>query len=252
MKGSQGLIVAVLLGVFGLALNYLYLRDRTKGVEMISFVGIKTDTTINPGDLLKEEHLVEVKIPAINVYDGRKRDDPADLRKFVYQYKDIDTVKGIRAARPYRGGELVFFADYRTAPRELDLNEGEQLIWVRVASAFVPDLVNPGDEISFILPAEDSEDDEPTPAGGAVPAAKEPAAEPAEIGPFVVGSLGNRLASRDVMKGSGVSPSQQNDIGLVVETGKESHTRAKNLLVRLEKTNRRVLGISLVSRRKRD
>ena len=39
MKGAPGLIVALLLGVLGMALNFLYLRSKAATVESLTFVG---------------------------------------------------------------------------------------------------------------------------------------------------------------------------------------------------------------------
>ena len=47
MKGAPGLIVALLFGGLGVALNYLYLYNKGKDVESISFLGVREGTTIS-------------------------------------------------------------------------------------------------------------------------------------------------------------------------------------------------------------
>ena len=62
MKGIQGLIVAVGLGIAG-ALNWAYLASRSSQDATVSFVGIKNGQTVNRGEILRDDHFVELSIP---------------------------------------------------------------------------------------------------------------------------------------------------------------------------------------------
>ena len=245
MKGPLGLIVAALLGLFGVALNWFYLQGKTRDIESVSFLGVKSGVVIEPGEAFRKEHFKEVKIPSLN---------KGDLEDFVYLYDDVNTVAGIRATRDYQGGELVYREDYRTPPQQLELKENERLIWIPVESrSFVPDLVNPGDKITFILPR--SALRMPTPAdpnlGGESPASS----RTQMIGPFTIRSLGNRLGSRDVMKASRLSQVQERQVGIVVVVeevdGEERlQPKAAQLLERLQQSNYRNVGVALHPRSK--
>jgi len=210
MKGMQGLIVAGLFGIVGIAFNWIYLQGKTKDIASISFIGVKSGVTIEPGQVIKEEHLEAVNIP--EKHGG-------NLKEYVYLYKDRGTVVGITATRGYQGGDLMYRQDYRTPPPELRLAETEKLIWIPVNSnSFVPELVDPGDRIEFIVPVYESQS---VPAANAAGPVKVEAIRPARtetIGPFRVGSLGSRLASRDVAAGNRIRSSHERLVGIVINT----------------------------------
>ena len=63
MKGIQGLIVAIGLGVAGALFNWAYLASRSSQDATVSFVGIKEGQTIHRGEVLQDEHLVELSMP---------------------------------------------------------------------------------------------------------------------------------------------------------------------------------------------
>ena len=73
MKGLTGLIVALVLGVLAVALNWFYLESKTKNFESIEFLGIKStdssEVVINSGDTFKESHFEKVTIPAAHARD---------------------------------------------------------------------------------------------------------------------------------------------------------------------------------------
>ena len=211
MKGAAGLVVALLLGMLGAALNYVYLDNKTRQVKSVSFIGVRDDVKIRPGDQLKDTDLIEVRIPEMHV---------GNLKTFVYLWQDRETVQGIRAIRPYQGGELLRREDYRTPPPELKLGKGQMLVWIAVDSrAFVPDLVNPGDKVTFLLPAlrggptpapvnQQLKPEDPNDPTGA-PAPTAPGIAPAgpvggggveALGPFVIAAVGNRLGSAEVSR----------------------------------------------------
>lgn len=229
MKGAQGLIIAAILGLFGIALNWYYLSTSTQGRDLVSFLAVRGDpqkVTIKRGTVIKESDLLVVEI---------SKENAGNLKHFVYLEADLGTVVGTKATRDYVGGEYVFRRDYTTVPPRVDLKPGYEVIFVPVTSqSFVPSLFNPGDQIKFIVRNEDAK-----------------ASQPEEFGPFDVYSLGNRLANDSVMKGSGKKPVQQNDIGIIVRTGDRDHEELKTLLSRLGGSNREILGVSHAGRRKK-
>jgi hypothetical protein len=246
MKGPLGLIVAAVLGLLGVALNWFYLQGKTKTIASVSFLGVGA-AAIEPGQAFQEQDFAEVKIP--------KQNNTDNLKKFVYLYQDRNTVAGTTATRRYQSGDLVYRADYRTAPAVLKLAPDERLIWIPVDSrSFVPELVDPGDEITFILPR--SAINSPTPAdpsagGGGGPS---PALKTELMGPFRIGSLGARLGSADVMRGSRGSQIQQRQVGIIVRVEKAAEgdrleAKAMQLLERIQRSDYRNIGIALHPRR---
>jgi hypothetical protein len=241
MKGMQGLVVAGLLGVVGIALNWIYLEGKTKDIASISFIGIKSDVTIERGQTIKQEHLEAVNIPERH---GR------NLKEYVYLWEDRGTVVGITATRLYQAGDLLYRQDYRTPPPELKLVANEKLIWIPVNSnSFVPELVDPGDRIEFIVPVYESQ---------SVPAANEEGLETIEamrpvrtetIGPFRVGSLGSRLASREVAAGNRIRSSHERLVGIVINTtDPKEMDNASRLQARVLSGDYQNLGVALLEK----
>lgn len=217
MKGAPGVIVAAMLGLLAVALNWLYLQNKVAQVENVSFLGVRDDTKIEIGQPFKEYDFVEVKIPKNNA---------RGLEHFVYLYKDLNLILGTHATRTYQGGELVLWADYRTPPSEIKLDRGkkEMLMWVNVdTSSFVSEHVDPGDKITFLIPKMHT----PTPAsranldgaesGGAasIPTVTKPVDSEA-IGPFTVATIGNRMGSFNVTRANQNVATASNVIGIVV------------------------------------
>jgi hypothetical protein len=131
------------------------------------------------------------------------------------------------------------------------LDDNEEMFWVPVDSrSFVPSLVNPGDRITFIVPVYASRPSRPPTSSDEVTAevADAVAGPTEEIGPFRVKSLGDRLGTLDVMKGSRRGPIQERQIGIVVDITKpEEVERAKRLRDRLATSDYRNIGIILHS-----
>ncbi|MBC8357024.1 MAG: hypothetical protein H8E66_34060 [Planctomycetes bacterium] len=244
MKGAYGLIFAVFLGLLGGVLNWIYLENKTRDVASISFLGISEGTIIAPGQPMSGRHFVEVRIPERHA---------KKLQDFVYLYDDRTTLEGSPATRDYAGGELVFRADHRTPPAELKLDDDEEMFWVPVDSrSFVPSLVNPGDQITFIVPVYANQQSRlPTDTPGedvSADVADAVAGPTVEIGKFRVKSLGDRLGTLDVMKASRRAPIQERQIGIVVDTTKpEELERAKRLRDLLASGDYRNIGIILHS-----
>jgi hypothetical protein len=236
MKGAQGLIIAAFFGLLGIALNWVYLQNKLRDADIVQFLGIKDGVTIKTGDLIQEADLVPVPIPEFN---ARR------LRPFVFLYNDVNTIAGTRSTRTMEGGELFTRHDYRTPPPELELKENERLMWVTVSSSgFVPSLLNPGDQITFIIPT--------PPRSGA------PGQNPAlatvisyeEVGPFKIKTLGNRLGTVEAMKSKHIDQVQERDIGIVINLEKDGtrEPKAQKLLDLLSRSNRRDVSIQLDQR----
>jgi hypothetical protein len=265
MKGAAGIAVAVMLGLLGAALNYVYLDNKTRHIETVSFIGLREEARLRPGDPLKEEDLVEVRIPESNA---------GNLRKFVFLWQDLETVRGIRAIRAYQGGELLRREDYRTPPPELKLAKGQLLVWVSADNrSFVPDLVNPGDRVTFTVPSSRG----PTPAvrPAVVPNADDPGADPSAIpganpgaipgaaamatrvdggnielvGPFVIAAIGSRLGSAEVSKALQGRSVNDFELGIFVRNeGTDAEPRMEAKALRLIELTRRVgnQGVGIV------
>jgi hypothetical protein len=260
MKGVRGLALAAFLGLLAVVLNWVYLQSKTRGAGAISFLAIKSGVAIEPGETLSEQHFAEVRIPEIHA---------RGLKDAVYLYKDASTVAGTRATRRYEAGDLVFRRDYRTPPAELKLGPNERLLWVSVDSrAFVPEMVDPGDQITFLLPRlpafpgsaiggadlDDSADSAAAsilnPADDAGPdtqAEPTPVSEGVEmIGPFRVASLGTRLGSRQVQSATRSAASQERQVGVIVRAeGGVLEPNAVKLLERLQRSDYRHVGVAL-------
>ena len=63
MKGIQALIVAAGLGIVGALLNFFYLLPTSHERNLVYFIAVKRDRTINRGQRLKAEDLETVGIP---------------------------------------------------------------------------------------------------------------------------------------------------------------------------------------------
>ena len=113
MKGVQGLLLSLGLGLAGAVCNWFYL-ERLAGKEAKrSFIGIKADAQINVGDTLLQSHLVKVDIPKSAV---------GNLDQVAPPWSDLSLVVGQPSTRSYRGGELVMQQDVRS-PGSKDLND---------------------------------------------------------------------------------------------------------------------------------
>ena len=144
MKAVPGLIIALILGGAAIIFNYIYLERKASEYEVVEFLGIRQGVKVRVGEKLLDSQFEAVPVP--KRYAER-------LKKYVYQYQDRNTVKDTKATRDYEGGDLVHLEDYRTPATEIHLKDDERLIWVTVESrAFVPALVNPGDQLTFVFP----------------------------------------------------------------------------------------------------
>jgi hypothetical protein len=134
----------------------------------------------------------------------------------------------------------------------LELGPNEVHFVVTVDSGnLVPELINPGDRITFVVPAM-SREPRPTPAGGIRPPenSESPLSAVEHIGPFRVKSLGTRLGSVDVMRGGRLQASQERQIGIVVDmTDPAEKFQLEKLQQRISFGESRTLQVLLHSRR---
>jgi hypothetical protein len=227
MNNWIGLLIALSLAIVAGVLNWKYLERKTTEIEMVSFLAVGDNDRVDAGDLFQERNFVSLDIP---------RKNASYLSDAAVFFKDRATVVGRPALRNYRSGDIVLWHELKTPPAELNLKDGEALMWVPVGGSFVPSLITPGDIVSFIVPkpgkivrrgevpiemtqstiqnedkwnleGEDSKNDLVMMTAGTE-----------EIGPFRVVSVGGRLGSDRVARLSGGdSPTQQNTLGIALK-----------------------------------
>jgi hypothetical protein len=146
MKNHLGLIVAIVLGVIGATLNFLYLTSKAANFEKVAFLSVDARTSIKRGEAFREDHFAPLEIPKIAVSSQLSHD--------AILFSDRGTVVGMKATRDYAGGEMVLQDQLKTPPPELALTgENERAMWVPVDTrTFVPSLIRPGDMVSFLVP----------------------------------------------------------------------------------------------------
>lgn len=232
MKGLQGLAIAIVLGLAAAVLNWFYLVRQSQQVEMVAFIGIHPDQYVERGERLRSEHLAPVRIPKNAV---------ANLQEFAVPDSARGAVIGQAVARPLEGSRLLLRDDLDTPPPALTLGEDERIMWIPVDSrSYVPSLVTPGDMVTFKVARTG-----PTPAGnpidpevGRPPA---PAGPVERIGPFKVLSVGNRLASAEVMQAARIPQMQENVLGISITP--EVEARADRLWAMVQASDFRSIGL---------
>jgi len=232
MKGIQGLIVAIGLGITGALLNFIYLANKSGDLEAVAFIGIGPEVRVARGSTIVREHLVPVEVP---------QRVARNLEKFAVKFSDVNTVVGQKALRTLEGGSLLLRDDLRTPPAELDFTENlEAGVEEEVARgipidsrSIVPSLIEPGNLVSFLAPRVLSESPAvaaPLSPGGPEPGKPEPGKpellrpvpgpgaagagsgleEFEPVGPFRVLSVGSRVGRRDVFQAAGLPSAQEN------------------------------------------
>ena len=135
------------------------------------------------------------------------------MSELAYLWNDRNLVIGRKATRTMggRGTELVLDKDLET-PTTQDINEqiaeNERVMWLPVDSrTFLPQHVDPGDQVSFRIPELGSgpNSSRPTTGGGQI------------IGPFRILALGNRKGRRDVRQAAGLASGAENVIAVAVK-----------------------------------
>jgi Flp pilus assembly protein CpaB len=240
MKGVQGIIIAVGLGLAGAACNWFYIAGQARDFQKMAFVVVDPDARINLGDRFKTEHFARVDIPRPNV---------GSLEKTAVQWQDLETVVGMTATRSYFGGEIVLRQDLKTpAQRDLSelLREDEVSRWVPVdPRTFVPEHLNPGDRVSFVMPQFNTQAQ-----AGSLDAGNNAGATQT-IGPFEVLALGTRKGRREVLQAKGDSPAKESLVSIRVKLLKDGgyEPRAQRLFDVLRLTNYQGVQVMLHSSR---
>jgi hypothetical protein len=226
MKGINGLIVAVALGLAGAAANFFYLNTEAQKKDMVGFIGVKKGVIIGRGDRLTDEKLVEVEIPKNHV---------GNLGDYVFLWKELVGVKGRPVWRTLDSktdtdteSVLLLRSDVvEPPPKELELGKGERGEFIAVPRICDTSHLNPGDKISFrvwtMAPPGPTPAPKPAVAGALASGTGElqPTPESGDIAPqhvgpseiiepFVVLSIGNRLSTLESQKGAKIAPVQQN------------------------------------------
>lgn len=208
MKGVQGLLLSLGLGLAGAVCNWFYLERLAGREAKVSFIGVKADAQINIGDTLLDSHLIKVDIP---------RSAVGNLDQVAPHWSDCPLVVGWPSNRSYRGGELVLQQDIRT-PGAKDLNDklgkDEVAIWIPIDTrTFNSMRVNPDDEVSFLLPRSALGGSSPTPIGGQPNAS----ANSDIVGTFRILELGSRTGRPEVQKAAGTRQANENVIAIVAK-----------------------------------
>lgn len=233
MKNTSGLIVAVILGGAAVVFNWIYLHEKAAQYQVESFLGIRNGEEIQVGETLLDSHFEAVPVP---------RKYAEKLEDYVYLYRDKATVTGIKATRDYEGGDLVHLEDYRTPARTIKLKDDERLIWVAVDSrAFVPALVNPGDQLTFVFPSVGS-------GGGS----RSSGSTAETLGPFTIGALGTRLGDVDVDRGYGSGHAEERQVGIIAQVEGGDLGQESLRLLELTTGGNRVAAVALHPREQRD
>lgn len=253
MKGIQGLVVAVVLGLAGVVLNWLYLDRKANEFDKESFIAVAPGTTINVGDTFQRDHFVPVDVP---------RHSATRLNGVAMPWNLLTTVVGMNATRQYTGDELLLRMELQTAPQEIEAGPGELIKWVPIETgAAVSSDINPGDEVTFTVRKVRPQVTAPPPIPSdgstteAPPAPPRPAPESIGytelIGPFKVLAVGNRKGKTNVLNASRVAPMQENVIAVPIKfVGSTPDALGQKLMDAIYATGGRDIGILLKKAKK--
>ncbi len=243
MKGLQGILIAVALGIVAAVCNWFYITGHAKDFVKVSFVVVKSGTQIDVGDRFKKSHFEKVDIPENNL---------GHLETVAVRWSDLDTVVGQTSPRSFSGSEILLRYDLKTPPQrdvsEL-LGENEVLRWVPVDQrSFTPDHVNPGNLVRFVVPmftaAKGARGNAPPKGSAAVPQSLR---QSEEFGPFEVLTLGNRRGRKEILRSRGATTGQENLIGIRVASDGPSGKEAQRLFDALRLTGNSGVQIILLS-----
>ncbi len=242
MKGIQGLLLSLGLGLAGAVCNWFYLERLAGKQAKVSFIGVSAGSQINVGDTLLDSHLVKVDIPSSAV---------GNLDQVAPHWSDRPLVVGWPSNRSYRGGELVLQQDIRT-PGAKDLNDklgkDEVAIWIPIDTrTFNSMRVNPDDEVSFLLPSSALGGPSPTPLGGQPGGS----ANSDIVGPFRILELGSRTGRPEVQKAAGGRQANENVIAIVAKfIGGRLDAKAERITEYMRATKSQGLQVILHPKRK--
>ena len=210
MRGLTGLLIAAGLGLAGALCNWMYLDSLATSEARLAFIGVKPDVRLNVGDIFKADHFEQVEIPRSRV---------GNLQDTAPLWSAREAVIGLRANKPYAGGELILRQDLATPAQEdlaSMLAEDEVARWVPIdPRAVIPEQINPGDLVSFETPqpaatkttAPDETGSQPLPA---------PSPVREVIGPFRVLAVGARRERPNIQQARGRSSGPENTITIAV------------------------------------
>jgi hypothetical protein len=252
MKGVYGLGIALALGIAGALFNFVYLSTKLQDVEKVALIGIKPDKAIARGETIKEADLIPIEVPAGWIGNLNEVADRWEVRNTV--------VVGKPVWRTLNGPRILLRDDYRTAPPEqLVLGEREIARFIAVDTrSFIPALLVPGDEVSFLVPRNPG----PTPAvrptvteedngdgdvaGGSTVTMPAQAGTDSTIGPFKVLSVGSRLASSEIWRSNRIPTSHENVLTIRVSSDVAGEVqRADELFRRWSAVEFRPLAIQI-------
>lgn len=238
MKGSYGLIVAVVVGVLGVALNWIYLQNKTRDVEKVEFLGLREDVTMQPGQTFKDSDLE--RVPIAKMHAG-------NLHEYAHLFSDKPTVVGYSPTRVYQGGQLILRADLRTPPADIAFtNKNQRLITVENLRGFQSSLYTPGDQIDFIVPTMGPRATI-IDGGTGQPASRTKDFE--VIGPFTIAHIGERLGSPNAARASRMRSANEKSVGVFATwEGEEYDAQTKKLLSLLTRGNEQNIRVSMHSR----
>jgi hypothetical protein len=269
MKGIQGLVLALALGILGAVFNCIYLASRAKDVDNVDFVAIAPNVVLVRGEPLKDEQLSKVSIPRQNV---------GNLGQYALLWSAKDTVVGSKVWRAKTGGSLLLNDDTTTPPGELafghdDPNERAFFVPINTGN-IVTSLLSPGDEVSFLVnrsrfaapapaPAKPAAESAAKDAGVAKDKEKlkpvaDPVASPAVdtdvIGPFKILAIGNRMSSTPVWNAGRSASTSENVLTISVTMKDLDHLDEKpqKLWDLLKATNFQQVGVLLHPRKRFD
>ena len=207
MRGITGLLIAAVLGLAGALCNWMYLDSLASGEARLAFIGVKPDVRLNVGDQFKADQLEPVEVP---------RSRQGNLQDVAPLWSAREAVIGLRANKPYAGGELILRQDLKTPAQEdlaSMLAEDEVARWVPIdPRAVIPEQINPGDLVSFETPQPAT----PTPAATPTAPATSPAPTREVIGPFRVLAVGARRERPNIQQARGRSTGPENTITIAV------------------------------------
>ena len=185
MKGFTGLLIAAILGLAGAVCNWLYLQRASNTLDRVSFIALKPDVQLNIGDAIQEDQLLKIDLPGTAA---------GNLSTVAPQWSAKAAVIGQRANRIFLGGEIILEMDL-AAPAQQQLAKtlqaNEVAFWVPIdPRSVVAEQINPGDLVSFEVPAAILPAGvEPGATGGPPPTS---GAAPEVLGPFRVLAIGSR------------------------------------------------------------
>jgi hypothetical protein len=208
MKGIQGLIIAIVLGVVGFGFNMYYLNT-SRNFEHDAFIGVNKNASVKRGTPLAKSHLEMITIP---------KEFVGNLKEYALPWTDLDAIMGRTSIRDYQRGDLLLRNDFRTAPDELRLVGGETAISVPIDTrTTITSQIIPGDtRVSFYL---------------AEVANKPGTVDPGWLGPFDVLAVGNRMGSTDVDNGRRNRGGSENMLTLKATNAKGKQNNQMSVLL---------------------